>query len=573
MFKFAAPLALQLGILAPGNLSMGGSAPLHMLTSARREELEPGNLLKIRAAVLKRSRGHKEPCIIPDSLVHRLNAGPGGAMVVSFSHSGHLLAVAGPAVATSLPLAPANSHISPFPGCLYSIRVFDTDTGLEAWSLHTAHHGIIYSLTWSKDDSALLSTSSDGTAKVWNTLALHPSIKKFIQKLERDEKDMILHNKESGPEASLEQQRTRTTSPGAESTSQDDLKEAHSNSLTEFRTACYSLLPSLYSVYAHAPPVYVYCGVFQEVGTGSVPSSSLGSTFGSTSGASDSLPAKHISTHPVLRYIAQQLDGVDSGEKEIGLPDAEMLHSLSLPRLFTGSSDGRIRCWEGKHTLVGEVTVNADNQSYPAHEGRIHSMAIDERSRYLLTGDHKGEMTVWRLDGKGWYQLLRKFRKDVNQAQTNKESQNSPYPASGPQSEAREQTESWLSGGVSTMMVHPDKNRAQLLTLSHAPQPALRVYSLSTYKPLSTCAGFKGLSAQAHDMDQIAVPFVRATFSADGHFAACGVPVIGGGKAGSGSRSGGGSGINGWRVRVWDSQTGHPVLTPLSGKYILCREL
>lgn len=30
----------------------------------------------------------------PDKLLHRLEVGPNGAMVVAFSHSGHLLAVA-----------------------------------------------------------------------------------------------------------------------------------------------------------------------------------------------------------------------------------------------------------------------------------------------------------------------------------------------------------------------------------------------------------------------------------------------------------------------------------------------
>jgi WD40 repeat protein len=90
-------------------------------------------------------------------------------------------------------------------------------------------------------------------------------------------------------------------------------------------------------------------------------------------------------------------------------------------RILTGASDGRIRVWQGKHTLLGEVTFNttasspteASQASFAAHDGRIHSMVIDERSRYLFTGDNKGDITVWRLDNKGWYQLLRKFRKQA----------------------------------------------------------------------------------------------------------------------------------------------------------------
>jgi hypothetical protein len=120
------------------------------------------------------------------------------------------------------------------------------------------------------------------------------------------------------------------------------------------------------------------------------------------------------------------------------------------------------------------------------------------------------------------------------------------------------------------MVLHPDKSRAQMLALSHSP-PALRVYSLSTYKPLSTCTGFKGLNAGGTDGSSgsgggVSVPFVRAQFSADGRFVICCVPATGpGGSAGGAHRAGVGP-VGAWKLKVWDSQTGHPVHTPLSGK-------
>ena len=44
---------------------------------------------------------------------------------------------------------------------------------------------------------------------------------------------------------------------------------------------------------------------------------------------------------------------------------------------------------------------------------RIHAVTIDRRSRYLLSGDSVGEIFVWRLDPKGWYQLLRRFKQET----------------------------------------------------------------------------------------------------------------------------------------------------------------
>ncbi len=83
----------------------------YALQSQKRRQLlhqsskSKAELARIRAAVLKRARGAREPCVVPDKLLCRLDVGPEGAMVVAFSHSGHLLAVASKAAAASVPLS------------------------------------------------------------------------------------------------------------------------------------------------------------------------------------------------------------------------------------------------------------------------------------------------------------------------------------------------------------------------------------------------------------------------------------------------------------------------------------
>lgn len=51
-------------------------------------------LMKLRSALLKRTRTAREQCVVPDKLLYRYDVGEEGAMVVSFSSSGHILAIA-----------------------------------------------------------------------------------------------------------------------------------------------------------------------------------------------------------------------------------------------------------------------------------------------------------------------------------------------------------------------------------------------------------------------------------------------------------------------------------------------
>jgi hypothetical protein len=69
----------------------------HLHGSNKRSGKQPpikskAEIARMRAAVLKRSRGTRESCVVPEKLLYRLDVGPEGAMVVAFSQSGHLLA-------------------------------------------------------------------------------------------------------------------------------------------------------------------------------------------------------------------------------------------------------------------------------------------------------------------------------------------------------------------------------------------------------------------------------------------------------------------------------------------------
>jgi hypothetical protein len=147
----------------------------------------------------------------------------------------------------------------------------------------------------------------------------------------------------------------------------------------------------------------------------------------------------------------------------------------------------------------------------------------------MITADSTGDILAWRCDAKGWYQLLRKFKRD------------SPGPMQTQPSDP-----SGL-GGILSLVMHPDKSRGQMLALSKHPAQ-LRMYNMSTYKVQSLCAGYVGMSTTSAGGGA----FSRAALSADGRY------VISGSSLSVHSSQ--------YRLQVWDSQTGHIVKTPLSGE-------
>jgi len=96
-----------------------------------------------------RARSPHEPCLLPNKLLHRLNAGALGATAVRFSNSGKQLAVACCA------------------DKVFTVRIYDPETGQLCFELRPAHFSVIYEVRWSDDDRHLISASGDGTCHIW----------------------------------------------------------------------------------------------------------------------------------------------------------------------------------------------------------------------------------------------------------------------------------------------------------------------------------------------------------------------------------------------------------------------
>lgn len=251
--------------------------------------------------------------------------------MVSFSQSGHLLAIACKAVAASVPLSSQ--------GTVYSLRLFDTDVNEEVWAEPAAHHGVIYEVKWSKDDRYLLTCSGDGTCKVWDLLSL----------LFRT--------------SPLQQQTLAgQSSKGATSVAVGRSMVTDSNSSLQGLLSGRNAMPSLVHTLSSARPVFVYTAVFQENGSsGTVRTGGLGYT--------------HTS-------VGTSLDLAGSVEKLTDLENA------AVPRIITGSSDGRLRVWDGS-VMAGYISVRDKDsegggtpaEDFSPHDGQVNSIVIDERSK------------------------------------------------------------------------------------------------------------------------------------------------------------------------------------------------
>eukprot|EP00158_Paraphelidium_tribonemae_P006872 Partr_v1_DN28010_c0_g1_i2_m57613 putative Abelson helper integration site 1 len=95
-----------------------------------------------------------EKCQIPNSLLYRADTAEMGAFTVAFSSSGFYLAAACIAEKS------------------YPIKIFDTLSGSRIVSL-SGHADLVYELCWSDDERFLISSSSDGTVRVWDIYLDH----------------------------------------------------------------------------------------------------------------------------------------------------------------------------------------------------------------------------------------------------------------------------------------------------------------------------------------------------------------------------------------------------------------
>uniref|UniRef100_A0A8C9DL93 Abelson helper integration site 1 n=1 Tax=Prolemur simus TaxID=1328070 RepID=A0A8C9DL93_PROSS len=109
-------------------------------------DIEPG--LEDSKEVIKWKRLPGQACRIPNRHLFSLNAGERGCFCLDFSHSGRILAAA---------CASRDG---------YPIILYEIPSGRFLREL-CGHLNIIYDLCWSKDDRYILTSSSDGTARIW----------------------------------------------------------------------------------------------------------------------------------------------------------------------------------------------------------------------------------------------------------------------------------------------------------------------------------------------------------------------------------------------------------------------
>jgi len=547
---------LTAGVVEGGGSSAGSPASGIGGAASRNSIRDKADMSKAKAATIKRTRGPREACVVPDRLVHRLEVGPEGAMVVAFSKSGHLLAVAARCHQLSLPFSAA-SISSPYPGNTHCLRLFDTDTGMEVWSDTSAHYGVVYDIKWSADDSYVLTASSDGTCKVYDTWGLTSAA------LARD-RSATSADGGMGDAADLGLGLgVTTTSPSKRASGSSQIGAGMQGAAAAAAALAagggspwalldHASLPRCIHVLQAVPPTYVYTAIFQEYGPAGAGLGLLGgagiSSLGLMSGLEGGLPS-------------------GGGADYNGITERQ-----PLARIITGSGDGRIRVYQGPRLLGmvvpkggyegNQADVGENSLAHLDSEGgacRVQALAIDERSRYLISGASNHDIYVWKKDEKGWYQLQRTFKHDaslravlapVDVLNAGNSSNMNLSPA---------QLLALRPGaGVTSLCMHPEKTKSQLLALSHTgPSTILRVMSTSTYKQVAQCVGAGGSGggvAAGSGADGNSGPvFCRAVLSSDGRLVASGVC-----GEGSGPTSGR------FHLGVLDSSTGQAVSTPLS---------
>lgn len=428
---------------------------------------------------------------------------------------------------------------------IYSLILYNTDTDEEIWADHIAHHGVIYDIQWSKNDRYLLTTSGDGSCKVWDLLCFCPLL------------DLIERNNRLS--ATTQQMTTENTVMNAsrDNTVLSPLHEEESTEITR-QDILSQYPPRICDIYSLGTALYAYCGVFQDFS-----STHLGNSI-----------ALYNSLHGNATLMASQFVGLPSLEEQF-----HAIQKAVVPRIIIGCADGRLRVYDD-HKFLGFISVpiegdgNGDTtnktttqQDFSPHDAPINALVIDDRSKYLLSADANGDIFAWRMNNMtGWYQILRKFKRNATVNNRTTAGRSLYY--------AQQSTlEHFDNGSVLTLAIHPIKTKSLLLV--HSRQPAtIKVISLATYQVVSDCEGYTGVPQAylIHEDGQYfsAGVFFHASYSADGRYIiSCNTTTSVSFNTGGGSSSGARRTADccTYKLLIWDTYTGHIVPSPLSGRF------
>ncbi|GIL96403.1 hypothetical protein Vretimale_2258 [Volvox reticuliferus] len=282
-----------------------------------------------------------EPCKVPNVPLRKLTGGPQGVTCLAFSHGGLYLAV----VASE-----ADDRAR--------IVIYHALTGAPKRTIHGAHNGFVYEVAWARDDSAIITVSADGTAKIWE---FNPA----------------------AAAAAMEAAAAAAASARGTSTGVADAAEAAAVAAPAMNLLA-TMIPRGTSAAAAAPgaantnlnaskPAATIGGGGNAsvTGSGSVLATALA---GFKAGATASLPHATVLNHACYVYTAQ----------------FHPVQKIGTALVATGAYDGTVRLWR---RYTGELLAAVKTQS-----GCINSLCFDKLGTRLYAGDSAGVLQEFSCD-------------------------------------------------------------------------------------------------------------------------------------------------------------------------------
>ncbi|GIL48429.1 hypothetical protein Vafri_4558 [Volvox africanus] len=282
-----------------------------------------------------------EPCKIPNVPLRKLPGGPQGVTCLAFSHGGLYLVV----VASE-----ADDRAR--------IVIYHALTGAPKRTIHGAHNGFVYEVAWARDDSAIITASADGTAKVWE---FNPA----------------------AAAAAMEAATEAAAGGHGISTSVADAAEAAAVAAPAMNLLA-TMMPRGTSAATAAPAAANSNlnaskpaaaggggGSVSITSSGSVPAPALA---GYKAGAAATLPHATVLNHACYVYTAQ----------------FHPVQKLGSALVATGAYDGTVRLWR---RYTGELLAAVKTQS-----GCINSLCFDKLGTRLYAGDSAGVLQEFSCD-------------------------------------------------------------------------------------------------------------------------------------------------------------------------------